>query len=73
LEEKFPETYQKYHVLVMDEMHVNEKLVYQKSSGEMIEYVKMTDAERELQQLEAQLKGETKPEIAIASKVLTHG
>jgi len=71
LNEKYPKDYQRWFMFIMDEIHVNKKLVYQKSSGEMIGYVKMSDAERELSDFEAELKGDATPRPVLASKVLT--
>ena len=47
----YPKSYQSYHVLLMDEMYINQKLVYDKATGEIIAYVDLNEAEEELKLL----------------------
>lgn len=42
-----------YHVLLLDEIDVHNNLVYQKSNGELIGFVKLSDVKTEVEQLEA--------------------
>lgn len=42
-----------YHVLLLDEIDISNNLVYQKSNGELIGYVKLSDIKSEMDQLEA--------------------
>ena len=70
---KYPLSYQKYHVLLMDEMHVNQKLVFSKSTGQLVGYVNIDEAAEELKRLEAELKGEEVSDTPpVATKVLAY-
>lgn len=42
-----------YHILILDEIEVCRNLVFQKSNGELIGYVKLSDIKTEMDQLEA--------------------
>ena len=52
----YPENYQKFHNLLFDEMHVSHKIVYQKATGEMIGYVRLSEVEKEMKNLEDVVK-----------------
>lgn len=67
------ELYQRYHVLMADEIYISKNLVYESSTGKLIGYTSMGDVEKELSALDAFLKD---PEAAparppLASKLLT--
>ena len=62
-----PHPYQKYHVLSCDEMHICQNLVYNKSTGEMLGYVKLDEAFNDIASLEKFLEcgnSLVKPELA---------
>ena len=46
------EEFQKYAVLVMDEMHIKEDLVYDKHSGELVGFVNLGETNKHLIQFE---------------------
>ncbi|XP_026290481.2 uncharacterized protein LOC113215119 [Frankliniella occidentalis] len=48
---KYEQNHQHFHNLLMDEIHISEKLVYSKSTGEMLGYVKLSEAEQEMENL----------------------
>lgn len=69
--EKYPEEYKKMHTLIFDEIHISQKLVYVKSSGELIGYVKLNEVEEEMKNLCDFVTGKAKNEDrTIASKML---
>ena len=49
--------FQKYAVLVMDEMHIKEDLVYDKHSGELVGFVNLGETNNHLIQFEQQVEG----------------
>lgn len=67
--------YQKYHVLMADEMYISKNLVFQKSSGKMIGYTKLDEVDREVRAFNEYLddpdnfKG---PSEQISSRVLCY-
>jgi len=76
---KNPKTYQKYHVVSFDEMYIRKNLVYVKSTGELVGYVKLDDLAEELRNLENVLSNKavgttstTKPKPPLAEKILCY-
>lgn len=69
---KFPK-HRRYHILMADEMHISQNLVFQKSTGRLIGYTKLDDLDKEVQVLNKHLDNpdEELQEI-IASKVLVY-
>jgi len=68
--------YQKYHVLMCDEIHISKNLVYKKDTGKIVGYVNISDVDAELEELQKYLEDptETKTESKkkpVASKALT--
>lgn len=70
--------YQKYHVLIADEMYISKNLVFQKSSGRMIGFTKLDEADKEVKALNAFLdlenpeKEVVDPKQEVASRVLCY-
>ncbi|KAK3909139.1 DNA transposase [Frankliniella fusca] len=50
--------YQKYHVLMFDEMYVREKIAQKKSTGEIIGYCSLSEVQSEMLELRHKLQGE---------------
>ena len=70
--ENFENEYQKYHVLMCDEMHISKNLVFKKSTGELIGYVKLDEAFSDLAKLQSFLEsGNTTIKPELATKMLT--
>ncbi|KAK3909864.1 Transposable element P transposase [Frankliniella fusca] len=65
--ESYNENYKTFHKLFMDEMHISQKLVTNKHSGEIIGYVKLSEVEEEMKLLTAKMNGDVhndEPELA---------
>ena len=64
----------KYFVLMADEMHISQNLVFQKSTGSMIGFTNLDDVDKEVQNLEAYLNdnNDDNREPVIAQKVLVY-
>ncbi|XP_052129086.1 uncharacterized protein LOC127750738 isoform X2 [Frankliniella occidentalis] len=67
---EFPEKHQRFHNLLMDEIHICQKLVYRKSDGRLIGYVKLNEVEEELKQLEAAVQSSTLSDPDVATCIL---
>lgn len=59
--------YQKYVVIVHDEMKIKEDLVYQKSTGRLVGFTDLGDVQNQLRTFEQRLSKETQPESDLAS------
>ncbi|KAK3924597.1 Transposable element P transposase [Frankliniella fusca] len=69
--EKYSEEYKKMHTLIFDEIHISQKLVYMKSTGQLVGYVNLTEVEEEMKALSDFVSGKTKnEERPVASKIL---
>ncbi|KAK3925819.1 Transposable element P transposase [Frankliniella fusca] len=63
--------YKKYHVLMADEMHISQNLVFQKSSGRLVGFTSLDDLDREIKTLEQHLDNPDKElEETMASKIM---
>jgi len=66
--------YQQFHSLLMDEIYISKKLVYRKSDGRLIGYVKLSEVESKIENLRESIKNgcisERAPEVA--SKILAY-
>lgn len=66
--------YQHFHSLLMDEIHICHKLVYRKTDGSLVGYVKLSEVEQEMEKLTASINEgrmvNLKP--AVATKVLAY-
>ena len=62
--------FKKYIVLVMDEMHIKEDLVYDKHSGELIGFVNLGEINSYLLQFEQQLEGRTSEHEPLANSMV---
>ncbi len=60
----------KYVLLLLDEMHVKQELVYNKSSGELVGFVNLGDINMHLLELEKSLSSPDEPSELLASTVL---
>ncbi|KAK3929248.1 Transposable element P transposase [Frankliniella fusca] len=70
---KFENSYQHFHNLLMDEIYISQKLVYQKSTGRMVGYVKLNEVEQEIMLLTNTINGEDKiEEPPLAKTMLTY-
>ncbi|KAK3920840.1 Transposable element P transposase [Frankliniella fusca] len=67
---EFSESHKKFHNLLMDEIHICQKLVYRKSDGRLVGYVKLNEAEAELKQLEVAIQNSTVSQPDVATCVL---
>ena len=67
------EPYQRYHVLMADEMYTSKNLVYESATGRLIGYASVNEVQTELKNLEAFLSDPEAPAARppLASKVLT--
>lgn len=54
------DVHEKYHALLMDEIHVSKNLVYSRMSGELVGFVKLDEVGKEMSILELELK---RPEV----------
>ena len=77
IEEKvkqFAHADQHFHSLLMDEIYISRKLVYRKSDGQLIGYVKLDEVESEMANLSESIKNnitsEKEPEVA--TKILAY-
>ncbi|KAK3929356.1 Sensory rhodopsin I transducer [Frankliniella fusca] len=69
----FKEKHKKYHVLMADEIHISQNLVFQKSTGQMIGYTSLDDIESEVANLEKCLDDPNhEREEVLASKMLVY-
>ena len=71
---RFDKKYKKYHVLMADEMHISQNVIFQKSTGNMIGFKNLDVVDEEVQKLEAYLNeiDESDREPVIATKVLVY-
>ena len=70
---KFEEKHKKYHVLMADEIHISQNLVFQKSTGQMIGYTSLDDIDSEVANLEKCLDHPNhEREEVLASKMLVY-
>ncbi|XP_034245499.1 uncharacterized protein LOC117647711 [Thrips palmi] len=71
--QKFPEKHKKYHVLMADEIHISQNLVFQKSTGRMIGYTSLDDVDNEVKNLEKSIDDPDKElEETVATKILVY-
>ncbi|KAJ1528910.1 hypothetical protein ONE63_007279 [Megalurothrips usitatus] len=69
----YEKSYQRFHNLLMDEIHISQKLVYQKSTGNMIGYVRLTEVEEEMMMLSKRVNGDDKiDEPSIAKTIFAY-
>ncbi|XP_034246797.1 uncharacterized protein LOC117648399 [Thrips palmi] len=68
------ESYQKFHVLMFDEMTTSQNLVYSKETGELFGYAHLSEVSKEMNELQRQLEGEKEVECTppIADHMLTY-
>jgi len=52
---KFKEKHKKYHILMADEIHISQNLVFQRSTGRIIGYTSLDDIDSEVSNLERYL------------------
>ncbi|KAK3915650.1 Transposable element P transposase, partial [Frankliniella fusca] len=65
------ETHKKYHVLMGDEMHISQNLVFQKSTGKLVGFTTLDTLDREVKMLEQVLdNSDQECEETIASKIM---
>ena len=64
------EEFQKYVVLVMDEMHIKEDLVYDKHSGELVGFVNLGETNNHLLQFEQEMEGSTSEHEPLANSMV---
>ena len=64
------EEFQKYVVLVMDEMHIKEDLVYDKHSGELVGFVNLGETNNRLIQFERQVESSTCEHEPLANSIV---
>ncbi|XP_052130160.1 uncharacterized protein LOC127751122 [Frankliniella occidentalis] len=71
--QEFKEDYQKYHVLMCDEMYISKNLVYEKSTGRIVGFANVSEVREELQALKSFLNNEDPSKVSqhIASKILS--
>ncbi|KAK3915658.1 Transposable element P transposase [Frankliniella fusca] len=70
---KFPENHKKFHVLMADEIHISQNLVFQKSTGQMIGYTSLDDIDNEVKNFEKYMDDpDTEIEESVASKMLVY-
>ncbi|KAK3932931.1 S-methyl-5'-thioadenosine phosphorylase [Frankliniella fusca] len=70
---KFKKKHQRYHVLMADEMHISQNLIFQKHTGKMIGYTSLDTLDSEVKVFEEYLENPDKEvEPRIASKVLVY-
>ena len=72
---KLKEDYKKFHVLMADEVHISQNLVFQKSTGCLIGYTSLDTIDREVRYLEQWIDNESPSqdvEQVIATKVLMY-
>lgn len=68
----YEEEHQKFHNLLMDEIHISQKLVYRKSDGSLVGYIKLTEVEEELKLLSDRVDGTLSSQSEVASCVLAY-
>lgn len=69
---KYKHESQSYHNLLMDEKHVSQKLVYEKSTGNMNGYIDLEDVQQEMNYLVQKVNTNLPPEAPpIATKMLS--
>ena len=70
----YDKDHQHYHSLLMDEIHICQKLVYRKSDGKLVGYVKLNEVETEIDNLMSSIKEGNKVErkLPVATKVLAY-
>ncbi|KAK3909685.1 Transposable element P transposase [Frankliniella fusca] len=61
----------KWHVLMCDEMHISKNIVYNRSTGELVGYTKITEVEKCLNEFQSYLDNTEVPEPDRASKMLS--
>ncbi|KAK3917351.1 Transposable element P transposase [Frankliniella fusca] len=67
------EEFKLYHTLILDEVHISQKLVYIKSTGALVGYVSLSEAEAEMQFLTDFVKNNSeKDQPPIATKMLVY-
>ena len=64
------EVYQRYVLLILDEMHIREDLVFDKHSGELIGFVNLGDINQHLVAFEQAVTGENQPHQPLASTMM---
>ncbi|KAK3916519.1 Transposable element P transposase [Frankliniella fusca] len=69
--DKLPQKHQKFHNLLMDEIHICQKLIYRKPDGRLVGYIKLNEAEAELKDLEAAIQSNVPPQPDVATCILT--
>ena len=69
---KLRKRHQRYFVLMADEMHICQNLVFQKSTGALVGYTTLDDVDKEVKRLEEFLGGEDDYEDTVATKVLVY-
>ncbi|KAE8739107.1 hypothetical protein FOCC_FOCC015399 [Frankliniella occidentalis] len=69
---KYDEEHQKFHNLLVDEIHISQKLVYRKSDGSLVGYTKLTEVEQELKLLEEKVNGTVKSQPDVASCICAY-
>ncbi|KAK3920082.1 Transposable element P transposase [Frankliniella fusca] len=69
---KYEEEHQKFHNLLVDEIHISQKLVYRKSDGSLVGYMKLTEVEQELKLLEEKINGTESSQPEVASCILAY-
>jgi hypothetical protein len=52
----FEHDYQRFHVLMFDEVYISEKLVQKKNTGEVVGYCKLTEVQQEFEELQQIVK-----------------
>jgi len=79
LEKQSPKDFQRYHVVSFDEMYIRKNLVFVKTTGKLIGYVKTDSLDEELARLENILSNKAdgadaseKPKPQVASKILVY-
>lgn len=65
--------HRRYHVLMADEIHISQNIVFQKSSGRVIGYTKLDEVDQEIKKLNNYLDHPNEEvSAAIASKALVY-
>ena len=64
------EEYQRYVLLILDEMHIREDLVYDKYSGELVGFTNLGDINRHLVDFEQSISGDRQPSQPLVSTMM---
>ncbi|KAK3910767.1 Transposable element P transposase [Frankliniella fusca] len=70
--EKCKEKSDKYFYLIFDEVDIRSGIVLKRSTGEVVGYVNLSDVEKELAAVEAEISEKTEPSRQLAKKLLVY-